>query len=156
MTLISGILLSVFAICCTTGCSETAAANQKKQIASDTLENIVQNLTKQSEKLQSYQCRIEYVITQPLFDSRTLRTGQLYYLKTDTASKLRINFDTLQQDDDKQQKYTEQYLFDGLWLTHIDYQSKMIKRYQMAEPNAPVDAFELVKDNLPIIGFTNT
>ncbi|MFZ0033982.1 MAG: hypothetical protein WAK60_03200, partial [Sedimentisphaerales bacterium] len=56
--------------------------------------------------------------------------------------------------DEEEQKYIEQYIFDGVWLTHIDYQIKEVKRYQKAEPNEPVDAFELVSENFPIIGFS--
>ena len=56
--------------------------------------------------------------------------------------------------DEKEQKYVEQYIFDGVWLTHIDYQIKQVKLYQQAEPNEPVDAFELASQNFPIIGFS--
>ena len=67
---------------------------------------------------------------------------------------LRINFQTLKQDDEPEQKYIEHYIFDGVWLTHIDYQIKELKRYQQAEPNEPEDAFDLAGENFPIIGFT--
>jgi outer membrane lipoprotein-sorting protein len=78
----------------------------------------------------------------------------LYYAKNDEKSLLRINFQTLKQDDEKQQKYIEHYIFDGIWLTHIDYQLKSVKRYELSEPNKPVDAFDLAGENFPIIGFT--
>jgi len=78
----------------------------------------------------------------------------LYYQKYGKKSKLRINFKTLKQDDEKEQKYIEQYIFDGVWLTVIDYQIKQVKLYQQAEPNEPVDAFELASRNFPIIGFS--
>jgi outer membrane lipoprotein-sorting protein len=114
---------------------------------------VLSRLKDQTEKLQSYQCRIEYLFRQPLFESKTLKKGVLYYAKLDDKSALRINFETLKQDDESEQKYKEQYIFDGVWLTHIDYQIKQIRRYQQTEPNTPLDAFELAKRNFPIIGF---
>ena len=39
---------------------------------------------------------------------------------------------------------------------HIDYQVKEVKRYQKAEANEPIDAFELIAQNFPIIGFAKT
>jgi outer membrane lipoprotein-sorting protein len=88
----------------------------------------------------------------------------LYYQKSEgklagaepgaARSVLRMDFQTLKQDEEQEQKYIEQYIFDGIWLTHIDYQIKEVKRYQKAEPNEPVDAFELVGKNFPIIGFS--
>ncbi|GAI54121.1 unnamed protein product, partial [marine sediment metagenome] len=36
-------------------------------------------------------------------------------------------------DDEDQRKYIEHYIFDGVWLTYIDYQIKQVKQYQQAE-----------------------
>jgi outer membrane lipoprotein-sorting protein len=80
----------------------------------------------------------------------------LSYARFGNGSKLRINFETLTQDENPQQKYGEQYIFDGQWLTHIDYQIKQAQKRQLAEANEPVDAFELAKRNFPIIGFDKT
>jgi len=120
----------------------------------DSADVVLEQLKKQTAELKSYQCQIEYKFIQPLLESETLRKGVLYYQKSDGKSALRINFQTLKQDEEEEQKYIEQYIFDGVWLTHIDYQIKEVKRYQKAEPNEPVDAFELVSENFPIIGFS--
>ena len=61
---------------------------------------------------------------------------------------------TKEQDDEKEQKYREEFIFDGIWLTHINYQIKQVRVHQLAEPNEPVDAFELASKNLPIVGFS--
>ena len=106
--------------------------------------------------MRSYQCRMEYLFSQPVLESKTLRTGTLCYARFGEASKLRIGFDTLTQDDGPQQNYKECYIFDGQWLTHIDYQIKQVSRRQLAESNEPIDAFELAKRNFPIIGFSKT
>jgi len=127
------------------------------------VETILNQLKEKTNELKSYECQIEYLFSQPLLESQTLRKGVLYYQRSGektidgnrSRTMLRINFQTLQQDQDKEQKNIEHYIFDGTWLTHIDYQLKQVKRYQQAEPNEPVDAFDLVGRNFPIIGFTN-
>jgi outer membrane lipoprotein-sorting protein len=94
----------------------------------------------------------------------------LYYERFDKKSKLRINFETLKQEDEEEGKYSIQYIvldgssltlagyqFQGTWLVHIDYEIESVKYYQLAEakePNKPVDAFDLASRNLPMIGFT--
>jgi outer membrane lipoprotein-sorting protein len=99
---------------------------------------------------------VEYLFSQPVLESKTLRTGTLYYARFGNGSKLRINFDNLSQDDGPQQNYKECYIFDGQWLTHIDYQIKQVQKRQLAEANEPIDAFELAKRNFPIIGFSKS
>ena len=55
------------------------------------------------------------------------------------------------------------YQFDGIWLTHIDHQLKTVECRQLAEPadpneqadaDKPMDPFDLVTRNFPIVGFT--
>ncbi len=142
------------------GCAKSlAAAETRKEKAElkSSVDSVLEKLNHSAENLKSYQCNIEYLFSQPLLDSQTLREGVLYYKKNidkKSQSALRINFNTLQQDDEDKQKYVEQYIFDGIWLTHIDYQIKEVKKYQQAESEQPVDAFELVSRNFPIIGFS--
>ena len=118
---------------------------------------ILAKLNARTSTLKSYQCRIEYLFSQPLFDSKSLRTGMLYYQKADNKSDLRVDFNTLQQDDENIQKYKQQYILDGLWLSIVDYQLEQVKAHEMAKPsktNKPTDAFELINKNFPIIGFS--
>ena len=117
---------------------------------------ILDGLKQKTSQLRSYQCKANYLFSQPLLESKTLRTGNLYYARLGNGSKLRINFDTLTQDENPQQKYGEQYIFDGRWLTHIDYQIKQVQKRQLAEANEQIDAFELAKRNFPLIGFDKT
>ena len=128
--------------------------NQEKSKAIQ-ISGILEELNRSAEKLTSYQCKIRYKYSQPLFESQTIREGRLYYLKKKQQSLLRINFDTLKLDDEKPEKKLEQYIFDGVWLTHIDYQLKQIKKYQQSEPNQPMEVFELASRHFPIIGFSN-
>jgi outer membrane lipoprotein-sorting protein len=138
------------------GSPEQPGAESTEQLKADPLEATLEQLKQQTRQLGSYQCRIEYLFCQPLFESQTLRKGRMYYKKFNDKSTLRINFETIKQDDEPQQNNIEQYIFDGVWLTHIDYQLKEIKRHQMTEPNQPADAFELASENFPIIGFGKT
>lgn len=121
----------------------------------DPADAVLKLLNDKTHKLEYYQGKIEYRTVQPLFESETVRKGDLYYAKLDDKkSKLRINFQTLKRDDEKEEKYIEQYIFDGVWLTQINYQIKAVKKYQLTEPNKPLDAFEVTSNNIPLIGFT--
>jgi outer membrane lipoprotein-sorting protein len=154
------ILILMADLCLAGGCVKLPQSCQPENKADiNSVDGILEQLHKQTQKLNSYQCRIEYLASQPLFESQTLRTGILYYLKSGGKSRFRINFDMLKQDQEKEQKYLEQWIFDGRQLTHIDYQIKEVKRYQVAEenePNRPTDAFEMISQHFPLIGFTKT
>jgi outer membrane lipoprotein-sorting protein len=117
------------------------------------VELVLRALQQKAEDLTSFQTRIDYVVKQPLLESQLRRTGDLNYLKIDGKSNLRINFGTLQQDDEPEQKYGEQFLFDGVWLVHVDYQTERVERRQLTEPNRPLDAFALASKHVPVVGF---
>ena len=154
ITKVALVLLLTVSNCWAGGCKESLAAQQPEKVKPDPVEAVLKQLNQNTAKIKSYEGRIEYRISQPLFESETLRKGVLYYARFDKKkTKLRINFQTLKQDDEKEQKYIEQFIFDGVWLTHLDYQIKTVRCHQLAEPNKPVDAFELASKNLPIIGF---
>jgi len=149
-------MLGIAGICRAAGCVKSLDACSAECADANSVEVILGRLNQAASALKSYQGRVEYRFSQPILESQTLRKGVLYYAKCGEKSKLRINFRTLKQDDEREQKYIEQYIFDGVWLTHIDYQIKEIKRRQLAEPNEPVDGFELARRNFPIIGFGKT
>ncbi len=140
--------------CLAVGCTANSAGSQLKGCDVNSVDGILRNLSQSTAELKSYQCRIVYRFIQPILESETLRKGVLYYQKGGGKSALRINFQILKQDDGTEEEYIEQYIFDGIWLTHIDYQIKQVKRYQQAEPNEPMDAFELASRNFPIVGFS--
>ncbi len=150
------VLLAMLGICGAKCCTKDINSQYRETVKPDLVETILKKLKQKTAELKSYQGQIEYLFSQPLLESQTFRKGVLYYQKFDKKSNLRINFQTLKQDDEPEEKYIEQYIFDGTWLTHIDYQLKEVKRYQQAEPNEPVDAFDLARRNFPIIGFSET
>ncbi|MEN6338340.1 MAG: hypothetical protein ABFE01_29140 [Phycisphaerales bacterium] len=118
------------------------------------VDRAVKSLQDKAAELTSYQASVVYVTRQPLLDSTALRKGVLYYAKSDGRSKLRIDFVTLQQDEEPEQRYVEQFLFDGVLLTTVNHQTKQVERRQMAEPNEPVDAFSLASRHMPVLGFS--
>jgi len=147
------ILLLMVGICGAWGCTANSASSQVEKETCP-VDAVLKQLNQKTAALKSYQSQIEYLFSQPLLESQTLRKGMLYYQRDGGKSALRINLQTLKQDDEEEQEYIEHYIFDGVWLTHIDYQIKQVKKHQLAEPNEPVDAFELASENFPIIGFS--
>lgn len=120
----------------------------------NSVQAILDRLEKRATSLNVYQCKLDYIFKQPLLESQTRRKGVLYYAKIENQSYLRIDFNTLQYDDEPEQTHKEQFFFDGIWGTYIDYQSHSVQRQQVAEPNAPVDAFALVSRRVPVLGFS--
>jgi outer membrane lipoprotein-sorting protein len=142
------------------GCSARAAepnvsAGQAKTQDANALDAVLARLQEKAAGLKSYQARVDYVFKQPLLESQQRRQGTLQYARFDNRSYLRIDFTTLQQDQEKEQKYGEQFFFDGVWLWHIDHQTKTVERRQVAEPNQPVDALALASKQVPVLGFSN-
>lgn len=153
------VLASAVGVCSAAECSETCETEnvqQNPRIKADPVDAILKQLNAKTQELKYYQGKIEYKTIQPLFESKSTRKGTMYYAKFGEKSKLRINFQTLQQDDEKEEKFIEQYIFDGMWLTRINYQIKTVTKYQLAEPNKPVDALDIASNNIPLIGFTKT
>src|SRR4030042_2418433 len=107
----------------------------------DTLQKLNQSVT----NIKNLSASLEYIHSQPLFDTQTVRSGKLFYVKDAGNSALRINFLTMKQDDSASQKYREDYIFDGLKLTKIDYQTKSAITEQLRK-DIPIEPFELVQD----------
>ncbi len=122
------------------------------------LGQLLKKINTAAKNLKSCQAAMDYLFIQEpeLLDSRTLRKGVLYYQKTDKGSNVRINLDTVKQDDGEEQKKKEHYLFDGVWLTKIDYSLRQIDQYQQSPAEKPADVFEYISHNFPIVGFTGT
>jgi hypothetical protein len=133
-TLILGILL----------CQQVCSAIEPN----DTLQKLNQSV----KKIKNLSAQVEYIHAQPLFETKTIRTGKIFYVKDANCGQLRINFLTLKQDDANEQNYREDYVFDGWKLTKIDHQSKSAITEQFAKDKA-IEPFELVQDYFPIVGF---
>jgi hypothetical protein len=162
-TIAVGVLfLAASAAACSAACCATSPQPRcAKPNAADAVKQVLSKLEQTTKALRSYQADVEYVFRQPLLESQTLRKGVLYYLRLENTSRLRVNFNTLKQDDEEQQRYLDHYIFDGIWLTRVDYQIEAVERYQLVDPNElkdsnrPADPFELLSRNFPIVGFSN-
>jgi len=122
------------------------------------VDEILLKLNTQNAKLKTYQAKIDYVFYEDpelLPDSKVTRTGNIYYKKQKKASNLAIKFDTFRQDEEKKEKRKEEYYFDGVWFKIIDYENKTVKSIQKSTEDKPVDAFELINRDFPMIGFDN-
>jgi outer membrane lipoprotein-sorting protein len=127
---------------------------QKQDVGGSPLDTILEGLRKKATDLKSYECKVDYVVTQTLLESKTRRSGNLYYARFDGRSYLRVDFLALQQDEEPQQEYREQIVFDGVWLQQISYKTESVERRQIAEANKPVDAFALASRQVPMFGFS--
>ncbi len=131
-----------------------ACCSEIQAVEPNSVKAVLARLEAKANELQSFQCEIDYLFKQPLLESQARQKGTLYYAKFDDRSYLRVDFDTIQYDEDKEQKRKEQFFFDGIWATFIDYQVKSVQRQQMSEPNQPVDAFSLISRRVPVLGFS--
>jgi outer membrane lipoprotein-sorting protein len=152
------------------GCTQTPKKQQQEIPKDDPVNIVLEKLNKTTSTLKSYQSQIEYKYLQPVLDSETLQKGIFYYTRSDEQSALSFNFNTLKQDDEKEQKYVERFVIldgarlpladrelKGIWFAHLDYQIKEVKYYQLAEPNdsnKTTDVFELATKKLPMLGFS--
>jgi outer membrane lipoprotein-sorting protein len=138
---------------CWAGCSKNKSCDISGVKQVDEVDVVLKQLNMKTKQLKSYHAKVEYKFIQPAFETTSLRKGELFYTMSGKKSKLRINFSVLKQDDEKEQKYREEFIFDGVWLAQINYQTKQVIMRQLAEPNKPVGAFELAARNLPVVGF---
>jgi outer membrane lipoprotein-sorting protein len=115
---------------------------------------ILVRLDQKSREIKTYEAKIAYLFKQPLLESEAMREGMLYYVNDENGSKLRINFTSLRQDDTAVPNYREEYLFDGVYLTRVDYKLKNVEYRQLTDADKPLNAFELASEYLPIVGFT--
>ncbi len=163
-------LLWAAGMCLASTCAGNSETQRNEQTKTDPVDEILAKLNKTTSELKSYEGEVEYTYSQPLLESKALRKGVLYYSRTGGQSALRINFNTLKQEEEKEQKWIEQYIvadgaalsrpdykFEGIWLVQIDYQVEQVTYHQLAEatdPNKPADVFDLVSRNFPMLGFT--
>lgn len=163
MTLVLGLivftLLTPTAVQADQGCSAVkAAAAAAEQPPQTPLQKILDNLQKNATELTSCTAKLTYLVIQDpdLLDSRTTRKGALHYLKSNGRSQVKIQFDSVQQDDFDEEKRLEIYLFDGVWLTKIDYALEQVDMLQQAPEDKPLDAFDFLTHHFPLVGFSGS
>lgn len=148
-------------------CSNTKQPAEEK---TNEVDIVLKQLNQKTSELTSIQAQIEYKFTQPLLESEKLQKGIFYYAKIGNSSKLRLNFQTRTVDDEEEEKYVEEYIvlggdnlshpgyrFEGMWAVQIDYEIESVRYIQLADvqdPNKPMDVFDLINKNFPMVGFS--
>jgi outer membrane lipoprotein-sorting protein len=133
------------------GCAPVSARPRAEEKA-DRTDAVLRELAAKNERIESCSCRLEYRFTQPLFESESLRTGRFFYARSPEQSRIRVDFETLRQDEGPQRAYRESYIYDGAFLVHINYPIRQVRRYRRADPNEP-DRSRL-PEGIPILGLS--
>lgn len=145
--------------CCSsvTGSQAKPAESSKKDDAA-IISEILEKMNAASQNLKTCEARFSYLFIEDpdLLDSRTLRNGIFYYKIQGDKSNLRIRFDDIKQDEFDPEEQREEYLFDGVWLTHINFKLEQVDLYQQAPEGEPIGVFELINANFPLIGFSGS
>jgi len=154
-TLTQRTALLLFALSCTGIADDTRTSQLTPSVESRAVDIILGKLQQSTAGLSTYQSQVQWIEKQPSYDdSRTLKTGKLYYQKTGRQSRMRLDFQTLKVDEQKAQKWIEQHVFDGVWLTTIDHQLMKVEKRQLAEEGQAEDVFEFFGQYFPILGFS--
>ncbi len=135
------------------------AMSTQKVKHEDNLKTTLSKMSEAANKLTSFEAEITYKIIQDpeLFESTTANKGKIWYFKDANHSYTRLSFTSRQEDSFAPEKYHEEYIFDGYSVTRINYQLKQISIDQLAKKeDKPIDALELLSENMPIIGFTSS
>lgn len=119
-------------------------------------QDLLNAMAKTGEKLNSFSADITYSLTEDpdIFETKMTYTGSFKYLKSKKRQYAMIEFLTKQEDDFPLEKSRQSYIFDGVWLTRIDYNLKQVSRDQLADEENPEDVFKLIADDFPLMGFS--
>ena len=157
--------LSSFSLATVSGCTKSenqpsdpsATKKQPLDFNSGEIEEILLKMNDATKNLKSCQAKLSYLFIQDpdLLDSKTLQNGILYYQEDNDRSQLRIRFDDIKQEDFDPENRREEFLFDGAWLTRIDFKLKQIDCYQKAPEDKPIGVFDLISHSFPLVGFSN-
>ena len=137
-----------------TGWVNGAEVAKMHQMPALTVDQIIQHIQRAGEELTTFQADLVYEVNQPEM-SLMLRKGSIAYRRDPNQSHLRVDFQTLKEDDLDEVVCKEVFSFDGIWLTHLNYDAKSITQRQMTPENDPADAFELASQSMPLVGFTD-
>ncbi len=151
------VLFSVLSVAAAEPNACCAAAETTKAVKlSPELETLLANVEQRGESLKSFQAAMLYEQIQPLTDTLTTRTGDMYYQADAKTVRFRIHFaDYLQVDTEgdvrpKPRKFNEDFAFDGMWVTRRNDRTKSIQRRQVARTTRNKEDFRLGKGPFPL------
>lgn len=119
------------------------------------LDKLLTDLSKSTDELKSYQAEISSAYIQPLLETQSVRRGQIIYSVSSKESKFLVRFNTRQDDDEPAQSDKQEIMFNGVWLTRVNYSTTHVEKNQLAREDKPADVLSLVSQNFPMIGFSN-
>lgn len=147
------IFLTILAASHSAACGPAAGCREPdRPLAGSKLDKTLDELDRKINAVRTLQCDLAYRFSQPLFESCSVRKGVFFYDKTAPEPRLRVNFETLQQDDETPRPYREQFIFDGRHLVHVNYSIKQVKRYKRADPNETPNVSSLGAGGLGLLG----
>ncbi|MFI4912480.1 MAG: outer membrane lipoprotein carrier protein LolA [Sedimentisphaeraceae bacterium JB056] len=122
------------------------------------VERLMEKIAEKGSELESFSANIMYSLTEDpeIFETTTIYTGTFNYLKTEQRQYAMIDFITRQEDELPVEDYHQRYVFDGVWLTRIDYQLKQVNKDQLVPEDEPEDVFKLIGEDFPLMGFSGT
>jgi len=135
-------------------CAVTEAV--KAEPLSPALEKLLAKVEKRGESLKSFQAAMLYEQNQPLTDTLTVRTGDMYYQADAKTVRFRIHFadylqaDMMEEQRPKPVKFNEDFAFDGMWVTRRNERTKSIQRRQVARTARNKEDFRLGKGPFPL------
>ena len=133
-----------------------AAEAGKAEPLSPAVEKLLAKVEKRGESLKSFQAAMLYEQNQPLTDTLTVRTGDMYYQADEKTVRFRIQFaDYLQVDLEEEKRpkpvmFNEDFSFDGIWVTRRNERTKSIQRRQVAKTARNKEDFRLGKGPFPL------
>lgn len=138
--------------------SDETVCQEKAETAQSPLDKILENLNNRTKSLKTLESDVKFLaIKDPeILNSRELKKGKLYFKSEKNRSWIRIHFVTSQVDDEEEENRIENIVFDGIWLTMVDYENESVNKYEQAPEKEPIGAFDFINRNFPMIGFTKT
>ena len=148
-------VLPVGAVAEPNACCKAVEAVKVEQLSPE-LEKLLAKVEQRGESLKSFQGKMLYEQNQPLTDTLTVRTGDMYYQADAKTVRFRIHFaDYLQVDLEEEKrpkpmKFDEDFSFDGIWVTRRNERTKSIQRRQVAKTARNKEDFRLGRGPFPL------
>ncbi len=128
-----------------------------KKTISPVVNDLLDSVETACSELKSFQGKMEFTLLDQMNDAKTVRNGKLYYSADNKTVQARIQFTDLLQRDllednprNKPIKFEENFIFDGLWVTRDNSQTKTRQRWEVSKTSNHKDAFRLGKGPFPL------
>ena len=144
-------------LCCVSLAVEKDAASDSAVQKNGSVISVLEKIEVTCAKLDSFTADMNYVVLQPLIDTKSVRTGKLFYVTDDNSVLAKIYFDSLAEidlmDDEAEPEplhFDESYYFDGLWVVRSNALTKTVQRWEVSEDRQNREAFRLGRGPFPL------